>query len=162
MLSICGADYCSECDRKAACGGCAETDGHPFGGRCIAAESIKQGGLDRFLDMKKTLIEEFNSLGIRNLEVKDLNLLNGDFINLEYRLANACRSSCWKIITFIWGIRWRYRAATDAMAWPRTTVIFSYASTDVTERIQRLWCIREDNVRGYCELSEPMSEICII
>lgn len=89
MLSICGADCCSECDRKAACGGCAETDGHPFGGRCIAAESIKQGGLDKFLEMKKTLIEEFNSLGIRNLEVKDLNLLNGDFINLEYRLANG-------------------------------------------------------------------------
>ena len=26
------------------CNGCVKTDGHPFGGKCIAAECIKRGG----------------------------------------------------------------------------------------------------------------------
>ena len=89
MLSICGSDCCSECDRKADCGGCVKTDGHPFGGKCIAAECIKRGGLEEFKKMKETLIEEFNGLGIRNLQVKDLNLLNGFYVNLEYVLTNG-------------------------------------------------------------------------
>ena len=43
--SICGMDCCSECSRKEDCGGCRKTDGHPFGGTCVAAESIRQGGM---------------------------------------------------------------------------------------------------------------------
>lgn len=39
--------------------------------------------------MKETLIEEFNALGIQGLQVNDLNLLNGSYINLEYRLPNG-------------------------------------------------------------------------
>lgn len=35
------------------------------------------------------MIEEFNALGIRNLQVKDLNLLNGFSVNLEYALTNG-------------------------------------------------------------------------
>ena len=46
--SICGMDCCSECSRKEDCGGCRKTDGHPFGGTCVAAESIRQGGMDAF------------------------------------------------------------------------------------------------------------------
>lgn len=89
MLSICGVECCSECDRKEDCGGCMETGGHPFGGRCIAAESIKRGGSEEFKKVKETLIEEFNALGIRDLQVKDLNLLVGSYVNLEYVLANG-------------------------------------------------------------------------
>ena len=33
-----------KCDRKNICNGCVKTDGHPFGGKCIAAECIKRGG----------------------------------------------------------------------------------------------------------------------
>lgn len=36
MLSICGTDCCEKCPQKAACGGCIQTGGHPFGGSCVA------------------------------------------------------------------------------------------------------------------------------
>lgn len=45
--------------------------------------------LRHFIDSKKDLTDEFNSLGIKNLEVKDLNLLNGFYVNLEYPLDNG-------------------------------------------------------------------------
>lgn len=89
MLSICGVDCCSECNRKKECGGCRKVNGHPFGGTCVAAECIKRGGFDEFLSSKNSLISEFNSLGINGLEVHDLNLLNGFFVNLEYTLENG-------------------------------------------------------------------------
>jgi hypothetical protein len=66
-----------------------ETNGRPFGGKCIAANCIKSGGLEEFARVKETLIEEINGLGIENLQVEDLNLLNGFYINLEYLLANG-------------------------------------------------------------------------
>lgn len=89
MLSICGADCCSECSRKEDCGGCRETDGKPFGGTCVAAECIKKGGLEAFQKAKEALITEFNALGIKGLQINDLHLLNGFYINLEYQLANG-------------------------------------------------------------------------
>lgn len=89
MLSICDVDCCSECSRKNDCGGCVQTNGHPFGGTCIAAECIKQGGFDEFFRFKNQLIDEFNALGIPNLHLNDLNLLNGFYINLEYQLGNG-------------------------------------------------------------------------
>ncbi|NBH15504.1 DUF3795 domain-containing protein [Lachnospiraceae bacterium] len=89
MLSICGVDCCSNCNRKDECGGCVKTNGHPFGGECIAAECIKKDGADEFLKMKSTLIDEFHSLGVKNLQVNDLNLLNGSYVNLEYQLTNG-------------------------------------------------------------------------
>lgn len=89
MLSICGSECCGECCRKDDCGGCLKTDGRPFGGTCIAAECVKKGGLAEFKRLKETLIAEFNALGIQHLQVKDLNLLNGFYVNLEYPLANG-------------------------------------------------------------------------
>lgn len=88
MLSICGVDCCSDCPRQAECGGCTKTDGHPFGGTCVAAECIKNGGFNTFHALKKELIDDINSLGIPNLHVTDLNLLNGFYVNLEYPLPN--------------------------------------------------------------------------
>ena len=87
--SICRLDCCGACRRREDCGGCIKTEGHPFGGRCIAAEIVKQRGFAAFEKFKKKLIDEFNSLGIEGLEVKDLNLLNGFYVNLEYPLANG-------------------------------------------------------------------------
>lgn len=89
MVSICGADCCEQCGRKEECGGCVKTDGHPFGGSCIAAEQIQKGGFDAFLHLKSMLIDEINSLGIKDLRVTDLNLLNGFYVNLAYPLANG-------------------------------------------------------------------------
>ena len=77
MYSICGTDCCENCSRKEECGGCAETKGHPFGGTCTAAEYIKREGFDVFGKFKEKLVQEFNSLGIKDLKVTDLNLLNG-------------------------------------------------------------------------------------
>ena len=39
--------------------------------------------------MKKDLIEEINALEIENLQINDLNLLNGFYVNLEYQLSNG-------------------------------------------------------------------------
>ena len=91
MTTICGLDCscCQECDSREACGGCVETDGHPFGGSCAAAECVKAGGLEALAEVKANLIGEFNALGIKDLQIKDLNLLPGFYINLEYSLPNG-------------------------------------------------------------------------
>lgn len=91
MKSICGLDCCEKCSRLKECGGCRKTGGHPFGGTCMAAEYIKRGGHEEFQYIKSTLISEFNALDIKGLEVRDLNLLNGFFVNLEYPLSNGQR-----------------------------------------------------------------------
>lgn len=92
MISICGMDCCNECSKKEECGGCRETNGRPFGkGRCIASECVRRGGREEFLRFKNMLIDEFNALGIDALNVSDLELLNGFFVNLEYPLANGSR-----------------------------------------------------------------------
>ena len=85
MCSIC----CDNCQRRGECRGCIETEGRPFGGRCIAAECIKEGGIETFLNLKRQLIDEFNSIGIEGLELDDLNFLNGFYVNLEYVLQNG-------------------------------------------------------------------------
>lgn len=89
MLSICGLDCCGRCERKNDCGGCVETGGRPFGGACVAAECVKRGGAEALKRMKDTLVEEVNALGIQGLQVRDLNLMNGSYINLEYTLTNG-------------------------------------------------------------------------
>lgn len=66
-----------------------ELKGHPFGGTCTAAEYIKREGFDAFGKFKEKLVQEFNSLGIKDLKVNDLNLLNGFYVNLEYHLPNG-------------------------------------------------------------------------
>lgn len=52
---------------------------------------IKIGGIEKFDEFKKQLIEEFNVLlkteGLPKVE--NLNVLSGSFINLEYRLPNG-------------------------------------------------------------------------
>jgi len=45
--------------------------------------------MEKLLDLKPVLIEEFNSLGIKGLHLSDLNLLSGSYINLEYTLPNG-------------------------------------------------------------------------
>ncbi len=52
---------------------------------------MRRGGREEFLRFKNMLIDEFNALGIDALNVSDLELLNGFFVNLEYPLANGSR-----------------------------------------------------------------------
>ena len=89
MNTICGID-CSGCDFKGSCKGCTETNGHPFGGDCIAAECYRSGGENCFTAYKKRLIEEFNALGISGMPtITTLSQLCGAYINLEYTLPNG-------------------------------------------------------------------------
>ena len=44
--TICGVD-CAQCSMKDVCGGCAETNGRPFGGECVVAECCKGKGSAR-------------------------------------------------------------------------------------------------------------------
>lgn len=89
MKTICGID-CSRCAFKDACKGCAETNGRPFGGECIAAECYKSGSETCFLRYKKELIAEINALKIADMPpVTTLFQLSGAYVNLEYTLPNG-------------------------------------------------------------------------
>jgi len=83
-MCICKLDYCKQCDKKEKCGGCEVCKGHPLGGYCFAADLILSEGYDKYLEFKNKLIDEINNLNIEELEVNDLNLLWGYFVNLEY------------------------------------------------------------------------------
>ena len=87
--SICGSDCCAACPQKAACGGCRETQGHPFGGSCVAAARISREGPEAFADWKRATIAELNALNLPDLQLDDLHLLNGFYVNLEYHLPNG-------------------------------------------------------------------------
>lgn len=94
--SICGLD-CTRCSLKDTCGGCAKTNGQPFGGGCTVAKCCQRKGYGSCTDcsdmpcrLKKQLIAEFNALGIEDMaEVTDLNQLKGSFINLAYAFPNG-------------------------------------------------------------------------
>ncbi len=90
MKSICGAK-CEECGFKNDCRGCAATCGKPFGGTCVAAEYIKTGGLEKYRDFKRVLLNEVNTLlKANNIPAAEtLNELAGAFVNLEYPLPSG-------------------------------------------------------------------------
>lgn len=82
-MTYCGIDCCENCVRFSECGGCEKCAGHPFGGSCIAERNRD------FSALKQQLIEEINALGINGLIVDDLNLLSGEYVNLDYPLSNG-------------------------------------------------------------------------
>ena len=90
MKSLCGAN-CDECKMKDECKGCEATCGHPFGGRCVAAEYIKTGGRAAYDEFKNKLLGEIN--GLLNGEglplVDRLNELSGAIVNLEYPIPSG-------------------------------------------------------------------------
>lgn len=93
MSAICGAN-CEECPiyKSKKCLGCSETNGCPFGKKCWIAKYIEIGGMEKFKEFKEEIITEFNSLNIKGLpKVKDLNIVNGSYVNLEYTLPNGTK-----------------------------------------------------------------------
>ena len=51
---------------------------------------IELGGMEKFEELKKQLISELNELNVEGMpEVTDLNMLPGEFVNLEYRLPSG-------------------------------------------------------------------------
>lgn len=101
--TICGVD-CSKCGLKDSCGGCIETNGHPFHGDCIVAMCCLNKGQENCskcgdipCKLKEQVIAEFNELGIKDMpEVKSLNELKGSFINLEYTLPSGQAVKMWE------------------------------------------------------------------
>lgn len=90
MNTLCGAD-CNACPFKENCKGCAATCGSPFGGKCIAAEYIKVGGMDAYRTFKDSLLSEINAL-LRTLDIPEadeLYELAGQFVNLPYPLPSG-------------------------------------------------------------------------
>lgn len=144
MKSICGLDCCEQYSRLEACGGCRKTDGHPFGGNCMAAECIKRGGEAEFQCVKKALISEFNALGIRNLTVQGLNLLNGFFVNLEYTLPNGQRVKLLKDYDIYLGNQIEIPGSDGATGWRRMIRCFWCASTAAAEKTRRLFSIKRE------------------
>ena len=104
MNEFCGMDCCTACSMKGkSCRGCRETDGHPFGGRCVAAEGVKAGGRDEMEKRKQDLIAEINALAIPDLRINALNLLPGFFVNLEYSLPNGEKAKLLTDHQIYWG-----------------------------------------------------------
>lgn len=93
MDTICGVD-CTACSMQHECGGCARTNGRPFGGECVLAACCRRSGYEDCggcaalpCRLKEQLIAEFNALDIEDMaQVTGLNALRGSFINLEYAL----------------------------------------------------------------------------
>ena len=92
MGTYCGAN-CEVCPSKATCRGCVETGGSPFGGRCVAAEYIKVGGMEAYQVFKQTLLCEVNALlaaeGLGS--VGGLVELVGQYVNLAYPMPSGER-----------------------------------------------------------------------
>lgn len=87
--SSCGAN-CAECPSREACKGCAETGGCPFGKQCYIAKYITVGGIEKYAEFKKWIIDEVNALDIAGMEkVSELYPLVGNFVNLEYPMPNG-------------------------------------------------------------------------
>ena len=85
--AVCGLN-CAECDLKTTCRGCEASCGHPFGGMCVAAETIKRGSKDAYAALKRQLLSESNALlaqyGFPPAEA--LHELLGRYVNLAYPL----------------------------------------------------------------------------
>ena len=88
--AYCGAN-CGKCQFKGTCKGCRETGGSPFGGRCVAAEYVKTGGLAAYKAFKKSLTDEINALlTAEGLPTTDsLYELVGREVNLEYAMPSG-------------------------------------------------------------------------
>lgn len=98
----CGAD-CSKCGLKDTCGGCMETNGHPFQSDCVVAMCCQNKGYascstcgDTPCKLKEQVMAEFNALGIEDMpEVNTLYELKGSFINLEYTFPSGQAVKMW-------------------------------------------------------------------
>ena len=114
MKTICGID-CTACGWKENCKGCAETNGHPFGGECVVAECYKSGGENGYLTYKNRLIEDFNALGVIDMPtVTNLCQLNGAYVNLEYTLPSGKKSDYLMTRKYISVISLKKKIAIDA------------------------------------------------
>ena len=89
--SICGAN-CADCGfgKSNNCKGCAESKGCPFEKECFIYKYIKLGGIEKYNELKQTIISEFNSLDILGMpKIEDLYAINGSYVNIAYPMPNG-------------------------------------------------------------------------
>ena len=92
--SICGAD-CTGCAFRTNCAGCAASDGHPFGEKCLVA-AYCQKGENAYSLLKEGLIAAFNALHIPDMApVTQLHPLPCFFVNLRYPLPGGETVQLW-------------------------------------------------------------------
>ena len=104
MNELCGLDCCRECALlTGACGGCEKTNGHPCGGTCVAAECVTGRGFDAMEAEKQALIAEFNALGIPDLQIDDLHLLLGSYVNPDFTLPDGTVARLLRDDRVYWG-----------------------------------------------------------
>lgn len=96
MESICKQFDCKKCHLFNKCGGCIKKCGMPFNGKCIVSSTIKENGINGFIEFKRKTIEIINNLGIKDLKAKDLNLLSSSYVNLECELENGLKIKLFK------------------------------------------------------------------
>ena len=90
MNTFCGLDCCDKCPLKGStCAGCRETDGHPCGGSCCAAERVKADGCEAYAAMRQAVIDEVNALGYEGLHADSVVPLLGAYVNLAYPLPSG-------------------------------------------------------------------------
>ena len=96
MRTYCGAN-CEGCPSKENCKGCRETCGSPFGGRCVAAEYIKFGGLEAYQKFKQKLLGEVN-LEYPMPSGEKVKLLNDKNIYLGAQIEFADLGICYGVV----------------------------------------------------------------
>ena len=138
MSTICGAN-CDLCSLRETCRGCAETCGRPFGGACLAAESIKAGGKERFAEQKRQLISQFNALGIEGMpEITELFCLCGSFVNLAYPMPNGRQVQLLDDKNIYLGTQVEGAGRIDALDWSEEQIFSLSAHTAREEPIPSL------------------------
>ena len=92
MGAVCGAN-CNECAMVEQCKGCTENCESPFGGKCIAKQYIRTGGMATYNVFKEKLRDEINEqLRFAGApETDKLYELPGSYVNLEYELSNGSK-----------------------------------------------------------------------
>lgn len=92
--SLCGAD-CVNCPMREGCSGCRESNGHPFGEKCMVAACCERGD-DVLCQLKKNLLVAFNALHINGMpQVTELYALRGAFINMPFTLPDGKQVTFW-------------------------------------------------------------------
>ena len=90
--TLCGLN-CDDCALRESCRGCRETEGRPFGEKCMIAEYCEKGK-GAFEQFRQRAMDAFNALRIQDLpKITELYALRGSYINLEYSLPGGqkCR-----------------------------------------------------------------------
>lgn len=92
--SLCGAD-CANCPLQSTCNGCRESNGHPFGEKCMVAACYEHGN-SALCQLKQKLVAAFNTLQIADMpQVTDLYALRGAFINMPFTLPGGEQVKFW-------------------------------------------------------------------